>query len=283
MANSNQTIEKRMNMVTLTWPILIEIFLRMLFMSVDVLMLSSYSDKAVAAVGLMNQAALFLTILFMIITSGAGIVIAQYNGAQKEHKSSDVVVASIFLTFLFGSLISLIMFSISAPAVSLFNLDSKVEGYAYDYIFIFGTFSLGMAFNSIFAAILRSYGYSREPMLINMGANILNVIGNYCFIFGPFGIPILAVKGVAIATVVSYMVSAGAMLVMLIVKKIPLEVTRIHSVPLSIYKEILQIGVPNGAEMLSYNLSQMTIIYIISIMGTASLTAYTYTLTVTHK
>lgn len=44
-------------------------------------------------------------------------------------------------------------------------------------------------------AVLKSYGFTKDTMYITIGMNILNVIGNYLFIFGPFGIPVLGVEG----------------------------------------------------------------------------------------
>ncbi len=46
-----QNINQRMSIVTLAWPILVEILLRTALGTSDVFMLSGYSDKAVSAVG----------------------------------------------------------------------------------------------------------------------------------------------------------------------------------------------------------------------------------------
>lgn len=280
MQEHGNTIEKRMTILALTWPIFIETFWRMLFMNVDVFMLSAYSDKAVAAVGLINQVGFFLMILFMMVSSGAGIAIAQYNGAQRRDEAENVMSGSVYLAALFGLAIGLLMFLLSGRVVGLFHLEKEVGGYAYDYMVILGSFSIGMAMNSVFSTILRSYGYAREPMLINMGANILNAIGNYCFIFGPFGIPVLGVKGVAISTVLSQGIAALVMLFMIRFRGVPLRFQRFSAIPASVFKEVLAVGVPNGGETLSYNLAQMAMIYMISYMGTASLSAYTYALSI---
>ena len=140
MRTFEDNIERRMTMVALTWPIFIETFLRMLFMNVDVFMLSAYSDKAVAAVGLINQVGFFLMVLFMMVSSGAGIVIAQYNGAQKHEESTKVISGSIYLAAVFGLGIGVIMFFLSRHVVGLFNLEEQVRDYAYDYMLIFGSF-----------------------------------------------------------------------------------------------------------------------------------------------
>ena len=63
MTQSRVELNNRMNIVTLTWPIFIEILLRTAINTSDVFMLSSYSDKAVSAVGGITQINFFLLIV----------------------------------------------------------------------------------------------------------------------------------------------------------------------------------------------------------------------------
>ncbi len=59
----SQKINQRMSIVTLAWPILVEILLRTALGTSDVFMLSSYSDKAVSAVGVITQLTFFLIVV----------------------------------------------------------------------------------------------------------------------------------------------------------------------------------------------------------------------------
>ena len=63
-------------MFSLTFPIAVEQFFRILVSSVDTMMLSSYSNDAVAAVGLVSQYSFFLTLVFSVICTGCSIVLA---------------------------------------------------------------------------------------------------------------------------------------------------------------------------------------------------------------
>ncbi|GAM54402.1 Na+-driven multidrug efflux pump [Vibrio ishigakensis] len=60
----------------------------------------------------------------------------------------------------------------------------------------------------VFSTIMRSHGYSRSPMVVNLIFGILNVIGNYCVLYSPFGLPVYGVPGVATVTVVSQLLGA---------------------------------------------------------------------------
>lgn len=96
----SQNINQRMSIVALAWPILVEILLRTALGTSDVFMLSGYSDKAVSAVGVITQITFFLIIVSTFVSSGTGILIAQYNGAGREQESVSVGVASIALSVL---------------------------------------------------------------------------------------------------------------------------------------------------------------------------------------
>ena len=85
---SNSLLQKRsrgaLPMHKLALPLIGEQFFRILVSSVDTFMLSSYSEPAVAGVGMMGQYVFFLQILFNVICIGSTIILAQYLGAQKS-------------------------------------------------------------------------------------------------------------------------------------------------------------------------------------------------------
>ncbi|GAM69859.1 Na+ driven multidrug efflux pump [Vibrio sp. JCM 19236] len=83
--------------MTLTWPIFIEALLRNALNTSDVFMLSGYSDLAVSAVGVIAPISFFIIIVSMMVSTGTGILIAQYNGAGRERDSSEVGIASVVL------------------------------------------------------------------------------------------------------------------------------------------------------------------------------------------
>jgi len=265
-----------MNIVTLTWPIFIEILLRTALNTSDVFMLSGYSDKAVSAVGVISQITFFLMIISMMVSTGSSILIGQYNGAARHKDSANIAVASIYLGLCMGLALGLLAFFASGTIVDLYGLEPQVAQLGYDYLLISGSFTITVTLGIIFSTILRAHGYSKSPMFINLAAGVINIMGNYCALYQPFGLPVYGVQGVAIATVFSQFISAVALWYLLRHKNIDLPMASFLSIPAVFYKKILRIGVMNAGEILSYNLSQMVIIYFVVQMGTASLTAFTY-------
>ncbi|NNN45247.1 MULTISPECIES: MATE family efflux transporter [unclassified Vibrio] len=271
-----QNINQRMSIVTLAWPILVEILLRTALGTSDVFMLSGYSDKAVSAVGVITQLTFFLIIISTVVSSGTGILIAQYNGAGRDQDSSHVGVASIALSSMIGVILSVLAVLGAMHLLPYYGLEAQVEQYAQEYLLISGALTFNVTIGIVFTTILRSHGYSRSPMTVNLISGVLNVMGNYIALYQPFGLPVYGVQGVAIATVVSQVIGTTILGVLLWRSAIDLPMRSLAQVPNAVYKRILKIGGMNAGEVLSYNMAQITIVYFVVQMGTSSLAAFTY-------
>lgn len=104
-------MEKKTTLFKLTWPILVESFLFMLLGTVDIFMLSQFSDDAVGAVGIVNQVVGISGLVFSIITSGTSIICAQYLGANKSNEEKNRLVgAALQVNTLMGIIMSIIMY-----------------------------------------------------------------------------------------------------------------------------------------------------------------------------
>ncbi|OLQ87166.1 MATE family efflux transporter [Vibrio panuliri] len=276
MSSLPNAIDKRMSILTLTWPLFVEIMLRTAINTSDVFMLSSYSDKAVSAVGVITQISFFLIIISSMVSSGTGILIAQYNGSERHQESSHVAIASILMSALVGVFLSLFAVTAAYYLLPYYGLESKVQHYAQEYLLISGSMTFNVTMGIVLTTILRSHGYSRAPMVINLIAGLLNIAGNYIALYQPFGLPVFGVQGVAISTVTSQVLGTLMLCYKLRTTDIELPFAQWRVIPKVIYQRIVRIGMMNAGEMLSYNLAQLTIIYFVVQMGTASLAAFTY-------
>ena len=119
-------LDQRMNIVTVVWPIFVEQLLRMSIMTIDVLMLSQYSDDAVAAVGLTGNFILFVIFMHMIVSTGAAILIGQHLGAQQAEQGQAYAEAGLALSFLMSIAVGALFFFGSTHLVALYNLEPMV-------------------------------------------------------------------------------------------------------------------------------------------------------------
>jgi len=121
-------------------------------------------------------------------------------------------------------------------------------------------------------------GYTKDTMNVTIVMNILNVIGNFFVIFGPFGFPVLGVVGVAYSTAISRLLGFIALIILLIKRsKGQLDYRRFYRYQKEQIKKLLQIGIPSAGEQLSYNASQMIVTYFVAQIGTVAITTKVYT------
>ncbi len=270
-------------MLKLTLPIAMEQFFRILVSSVDTMMLSSYSNDAVAAVGLVSQYSFFLTILFSVIGTGCSIVLAQYLGAEKsESELNHIAQAGAVMVFIMSIFMTALVILGTGWLLDRYTLEPVVRHYAWQYFVIYGGICcFFQAFSLLQGAILRSYGYTSEAMITSIVANLTNVLGNALSLYGWFGLPVLGVPGVAGASGLSMLVSC--ILFRVFIKRrrdVVFHMRGITKVPREAFKLVLKVGVPTAGESLSYNVSQITIMAMISTLGTYAMSAQVYTMTI---
>ncbi|ESU32603.1 transporter [Bacillus sp. 17376] len=268
----------KLSLFAITWPLFIEILLYMLMGNADTLMLSQYSDNSVAAVGVSNQILSMVIVMFGFIATGTAILVAQNLGAKMDDDAREVSVVSIGANLVFGLILSGAVFIFSEQLLRIMDLPPELFEEANSYLKIVGGFSFIQSLIMTVSSIIRSYGFTRDIMYVTIGMNVLNVIGNYLFIFGPFGFPVLGVEGVAISTTVSRILGLLAAIYVL-TRRVPgsLPISMLFSFPKKHLKNLLNIGIPSAGEHLSYNGSQMVITYFIATLGTQALTAKVYT------
>ena len=262
-------------------PIFIETLLIMMLGAVDTVMLSQYSDEAVAAVGVVNQLVMFAFLIFEIINMGTSVLCSQYLGAKLPQKMVQVVGVSLLLNILIGLGVSAVLYFGAPWLLHMMGLRAELMTYGVSYMEIVGAFAFFQAISLTISASLKSADKAIYPMLVVVVVNVLNIIGNYTLIFGKFGMPALGVEGAAISTAFARGVSMVILFVILFRKHIsrfPLKYFR--PFPWIELKNLLKIGVPSAGENMSYSLSQVVLTYFINLLGNEALAARMYVVNV---
>lgn len=267
----------RNELIRLTWPLFIQTLFFMVIGMVDTLMLSWYSDNAVAAVGVSNQVLEFVEILFMVISTGTSILCAQYKGAEDEKNVGVVASVSLLFNAVVGIIFGIVLVVFARSILQMMNVPNDIMSYAVQYLVIVGAGLIFQALLNTMGAIVMSTGYTKIAMRISIAVNIINIIGNYILIFGAFGLPAMGVRGAALSTTLSKAVMTVFSFVYLIVKiNKNISFKALIPFPFDMLNKILKIGVPSAGESLAYNISQLVITSFVSIMGSVALTARVY-------
>ena len=210
-----ETISVKKNLYKLTAPVFIDIALVMMLGAVDTVMLSRYSDDAVAAVGLDNQLISFIFLVYQFVSMGAAILCAQYYGAGKRVRFMQIVGIAVLVNTLLGMTVSCALWIWAEPLLRAFGLRETLMASGVRYLQITGSLSFVQALSLTFSASLRSTGKTVKPMMATVVMNVLNIMANYALIFGHWGAPAMGVEGAAWASagsrIVAVLILAGFM------------------------------------------------------------------------
>lgn len=265
----------------LAGPIFLEILLMLTIGIVDTLMLSQHSDNSVAAVGVVNQLLNMVFLLFNVTTTGTAVMCSQYFGAKDNKKFIQVVGTSLAFNAFIGISISAVLFFFGKNLLVLMDIRPDLMPEAATYMHIVGGFGFFQAISFTISAILRSANRPQFAMQVMIVINLLNALGNYALIFGHFGFPALGVEGAAISTSCCRGVAMLLFFFVLfkrLVKRIPLAYFR--PFPFKTLKDVLKIGMPSAAEQISYDASQVVIVYFINMLGNEVLAARVYVMNI---
>lgn len=266
-----------MSVVKLAWPIFVSSLLNMCLGYADTLMLSGYTQTAVAAIGNANQILGFLTLAFTIISSASGVVVAQYLGAKQKDKISQIYTVCIAFNLVISLFISLLIFFGSDVLLNLINTPAEIMADARNYMRIVGGFIFTQAVLDTFSRIFQSNGKTVFGMIISMGMNIINIVGNYLFLYGPLKNLGLGASGVAVSTTVSRIVSlivAFVLFALFIDGNISIKYLK--PFPFDMLKTLLRLGVPTAGESISYNISQLFVTSFVNTLGIVAINTKIY-------
>lgn len=231
--------------------------LQQLFNSVDVAVVGRFSSsQALAAVGANSSVISLLVNLFVGISVGANVVIANLIGRGEQKRVGRAVHTSLSLALISGVLMMTVGLIIARPLLELMSTPENVIDMAVLYLRIY---CLSMPFSMFYdfgASILRSVGDTKRPLICLVAAGLLNAALNLFFVI----VCNLSVSGVAIATVISNVLSAGLMLYFL---QRTDEKVRVNIKALCLDRrellQILRIGIPAGIQGVVFSVANVCI------------------------
>ncbi len=245
--------------------------MQQLLNAADVAVLGQYVGKnAMAAVG--NNTALIglLVNLFMGLSLGANVVIAQNIGAEKFDRVHDAVHTAFLLALIVGILLCGIAEILVNPVFEWLAVPAAVAPMAETYLRIYAFGLPVMGIYNFEAAIFRSRGDTQTPLIALTIASFLNIALNLIFVL-QFG---MGVDGIAWATVIANAVSAVILFRGLLkaegVIKLNLREMRLDKACL---KETVRIGLPAGVQGMVFSLSNLLIQAAINALGPDAMAA----------
>lgn len=248
--------------------------LEQLFNASDIAIVGNFAqtDKtaAVAAVGANSPIIGLILNLFIGIALGANVVIANAVGRDDKQTVQKAVHTSMVVSVIGGVLVAIIGELIAEPLLTVLNVPDDVLELALLYLRIY---FLGMPVILLYnfeAAIFRSIGETKMPLIALTLSGILNVLLNLFFVI----VLKMSVNGVATATVLANVVSAGILYIKLIKsdKYIKVEFKKLR-IDGKVFAKIMQIGLPAGIQSAVFAVANIVIQGAINSLGTTVIAA----------
>lgn len=238
-------------------PLAASMMLQQLFNSADVAVVGRFdSPQAMAAVGSNGAAINLMVNLFVGLSIGANVIVAQYIGRNDTAKIHDAVHTSITLALIGGAILLVWGLVMARPILTLMNTPDDIIELAVVY---FKIYFLGTPFIMLYnfgSAVLRSKGDSRRPLISLAAGGVINVILNLIFVIG-FK---LSVVGVALATVISNIISSLMIMYYLITEEEPFAFKfRDLILGRKYLVQILKVGLPAGIQGSLFSISNVCI------------------------
>ena len=246
-------------------PLAASSILQQLFNSVDVAVVGRFaSDQALAAVGSNSSVISLMINLFVGISVGANVVIANYIGQKDERGIKNAIHTVSVIAFTSGCLLLVVGLLIARPILEAMDTPDDVIDLAVLYLRIY---FLGMPFFMIYnfgASILRSMGDTKRPLYCLVAAGIINTV--LVIVFK------MSVAGVAIRTVVANMFSAGVIIYILRHEQGPFKLDFKHlRINRPELRKVLQIGVPAGIQGMVFSIANIFIQAAVNRFGSAAI------------
>lgn len=254
-------------------PLFLDQLLLVLVSIVSTMLLSYAGEAAVSGVSLVEMLNILLINILTAIALGGAVVVAQYIGSQNIGTARKSAGQVVLITFLVSIIFMFLVLILNGVILNILfgSVDPEVMQAARIYFIISCLSYPFLALYNTSAALFRSMGNSRIPMIASMIMNGVNILGFYIAIF----VLQTGIMGVAFATLLSR-VLASLILVSINFNKnnlIYLDLKSILSLDLTIIKKILSIAIPNGIENGITQFGRILLSSIIALFGTAQITA----------
>lgn len=252
-------------------PLAVTGVLQQLFNAADLAVVGQFSGKeAMAAVGGNAPVIGLLVNLFVGISLGSNVIIARSIGQGDKETITKTVHTSIVMALLGGALLTILGEFFAPGVVNMLDVPGEVYPMAVKYLRIYLAGMPVIMLYNFEAAIFRSCGDTRTPLVALVVSGVLNVILNLFFVL-ELG---MDVDGVATATVLSNLVSSVILFVALVRTKQAIRVEpkklRVHG---DVLGEMLKIGVPAGVQGMIFSFANIIIQSAVNSLGTTVMAA----------
>ena len=254
------------SVIYLAWPVVIQSILQVSVGTIDIKMVGTVGVDAISAVGTSRNIIMILMVLVMAISTGTIAMVSRFVGSNDKKGASVIAGQAFILSILLSLIIIPIGLLTNEYSLRLLGVDENVLKLAMEYMQVFFIAIPFFLLYFMAKSILQGGGDTRTPLLIDIVMNIVNVGGNFIFIFGMLGFPAYGVAGAAMGTALSRFVGVILGWGALLSGKFDVSVSLkdMFKPVWEASRQIVRIGIPAGLQGLSRNASTFLLFAILA-------------------
>jgi len=228
-------------------PVLIQQIVSIGLNLADTIMVGKVSENALAAVGAANQVYFIYHVVLFGIFSGAAVHAVQYWGIRDLQSLRKILGIDYLMCMAVALPTMVLAYTCGPQLIRLFTDEAEVMVLGADYLkiacfsYIFAGITFAVSYNS------RSIQDLKVPTIINACAIGMNIFLNYVLIYGKLGMPALGVEGAALATLISRILEAAAMVGSIYIRRehpLKARFCELRSFSLTLYRKVMVMAVP---------------------------------------
>jgi putative MATE family efflux protein len=217
---------------------------------------------------------------------GFSVQVAQYIGARKTQAVKETIRQALLAALALGGILLLIFQSLASFLPVWMGAEAAIQSEAIIYLRLIMTVLPCMACSAVFSATLRCMGDTRTPMLLNLGANVLNALLNFLLIYEPRMLRLgglefhmwgagMGVAGAALATAIATGIAGLLMTIAIYRRKGEYKVSLRDSYRPNrlILSTALRLGIPVAMERSVISFGHIALTKVVSKLGTVALAA----------
>ncbi|MBR2591195.1 MAG: MATE family efflux transporter [Clostridia bacterium] len=272
-------------LITMSLPIIASMFVQAFYNVVDTYFISSVDQLGVTALGYAFPIQNIMIGLAVGIGVGMNALVSKALGQRNRKKAAKIGMQGILIALCSFALFFIIGMFVSEPfmmhMVKTLNdspeIKDQIVTLGSDYLHIVCCLSIGLFLEITFERILQATGKTIFTMISQGSGAIINIVLDYIFVLGKFGMPRMGVKGAALATVIGQFCAAGISILFNLTKNTEFKLHLSDIKPNKHFVgEILYIGMPSVlmvaiGSLMNFLLNK----FVLNVYGTDPITVFT--------
>ncbi len=256
----------------LAWPAVLEMMLHMTVGVADTAMVGRLDKASLGAVSLSAQIFFNTCFIFAAISIGTTALVARCFGGKEYEELKKVTYQSMMLGWIMGIFLFLLFRFGSLYLIRWLKTEQTVKSLMYLYLTTISYGALFLVPNDIVNGAIRGMGKTKIALISTGIANTVNIVLDYCLIFGKWGLPAMGVKGAALASFIGMTCGSVYAHIYLIWKIRPSRsVLRFNK---ETFVRVLKISIPAGMEEAFTNASRIVSGLFVANLGVTALAAH---------